>query len=306
MVKLSLIIPCYNAEATIGELLERILAQKETDFEVIVINDGSTDNSLAICKRFNDKRLRIITVKNGGVSRARNIGLKKCTGKYVMFADADDMLSTEWHSRALSSMQVKYDIIIFSNHMGKKANNKRELIKKLFVQKDGVCYYRLVTSKIYKKAFLESRNITFNEELLNGEDLLFNINTFSCCRDFVEINNTIYLYSINQQSSTHKFDIRIFNNQKKLLEIISQNKLAKTYKEMYLAETVRMICRRLSYDTYRNSRKEYSKIYVFLPANASKITRIIRIFLNMKLSYILFLMGRIENKIKNKSKKIEI
>ena len=94
---LSIIFPVYNVEAYLNESLSSILSQDFKDFELIAVNDGSTDNSLSILERYQslDARLRIISQENKGLSSARNLGLKNARGKYIGFVDSDDMISKE-------------------------------------------------------------------------------------------------------------------------------------------------------------------------------------------------------------------
>lgn len=89
---ISVIIPLYNKEKCIGRAIESVLSQSYTDFELLVIDDGSTDNSSAIVKKYSDSRVRYIHKNNGGVSSARNYGVKLASGNWVFFLDADDVL----------------------------------------------------------------------------------------------------------------------------------------------------------------------------------------------------------------------
>ena len=91
-MKLSVIIPAYNAEKEIGKCIDSILNTNHTDFEVIVVNDGSTDNTKQILNSYLDSHLIKIHKENEGVSVARNVGIKNATGDYVLFVDADDLL----------------------------------------------------------------------------------------------------------------------------------------------------------------------------------------------------------------------
>ena len=87
---ISIVIPLYNKEAQIGHTLKRVLEQTYTDFEIIIVNDGSTDRSADIAREFNDTRIKVIDQKNGGVSAARNKGILEAKGEFVAFLDADD------------------------------------------------------------------------------------------------------------------------------------------------------------------------------------------------------------------------
>lgn len=99
---ISIVIPLYNKEQQIGATIESVLRQTYRNFEIIVINDGSTDRSLDVVRNIQDSRIRIFSQSNGGVSVARNHGIEKSEGEYIAFLDADD----EWHGNYLES-QVK-------------------------------------------------------------------------------------------------------------------------------------------------------------------------------------------------------
>lgn len=96
--KISVIIPVYNAEKYLAETLDSVLNQTFTDFEVIAVNDGSTDNSLNILNEYGNKdsRIKIFSNSNSGVSTARNTGIEKASGEYICFIDADDLIASEY------------------------------------------------------------------------------------------------------------------------------------------------------------------------------------------------------------------
>ena len=106
----SIIVPIYNKEKYLEKCLDSILGQTYRDLEIILVDDGSTDNSLAICQRYAEKdpRIKIYHKPNGGVSSARNLGLEKSTGKYISFVDPDDFIHSEFIER-LEMMLVQSD-----------------------------------------------------------------------------------------------------------------------------------------------------------------------------------------------------
>ncbi len=115
MAVLSIIIPVYNKEQYINGCLTSILNQTFTDFELILVNDGSTDGSEAVCRRFAeaDNRIRLITKPNGGVSSARNVGLSKASGKYIGFIDSDDAIEPDMYELLIrNAEQHQADISI--------------------------------------------------------------------------------------------------------------------------------------------------------------------------------------------------
>src|SRR5688572_21897696 len=106
----SVIIPAYNAALYIGETIQSILAQTYADWEIIIINDGSTDNTPEILKKHTDKRISVINRENGGVASARNEGLLKSKGEYVVFFDADDLMSPEFLQSRVNVLRNKKEI----------------------------------------------------------------------------------------------------------------------------------------------------------------------------------------------------
>ena len=117
---LSVVVPVYNVEEYIYECIESILNQDIDGVEIIVINDGSTDNSLKIVKSFNDERIRIIDKENGGLSSARNVGLKEAVGEYVIFIDSDDYLKDKSVLAEMYNLAKKNNSDIVAGNFYKK------------------------------------------------------------------------------------------------------------------------------------------------------------------------------------------
>ena len=114
MSKISIIVPVYNSEKYLGRCIESILGQTFDNFELILVDDGSTDNSLQICSLYaeKDSRIKVIHKKNGGTSDARNTGLAAATGNYITFMDNDDYALTTWLEKMyLATDNEKYDIV---------------------------------------------------------------------------------------------------------------------------------------------------------------------------------------------------
>lgn len=108
-IKVSFILPIYNVEKYLSECVESILAQTYSDFEILLVDDGSLDNCPALCDEWAnvDPRVKVIHKSNGGVSSARNAGLKAANGEYVCFVDSDDTLPQEALEKLLSSIEMK-------------------------------------------------------------------------------------------------------------------------------------------------------------------------------------------------------
>ena len=110
---ISIIVPVYNVESYLKECLESIRQQTFTDFEVILVNDGSTDSSKEICERFcqQDSRFKLVTQANQGVSIARNRGVRESIGEYIMFVDSDDIIKANILDVLLSYMKADVDLV---------------------------------------------------------------------------------------------------------------------------------------------------------------------------------------------------
>lgn len=112
---ISVIVPVYNAAKYLDECIQSIIKQTYPDLEILIIDDGSTDNSREICERYkNDTRLRVISKENGGVSDARNLGLSIASGKYITFVDADDVLEIDTYRLVMEAFKKHDpDMVIF-------------------------------------------------------------------------------------------------------------------------------------------------------------------------------------------------
>lgn len=186
MAKISIIVPLYNKQRYVKRCLESILCQTYKDFEVIVINDGSTDESLSTVNSFVDSRLRVFDVPNGGVSRARNLGLQNAKGEYILFVDADDWIDGNYVANiAHSLLQNPADLLLFSlsavdasGHVRKlpvPTECPEELLPNYMhiqdVESPG--FWGWVSNKCIRRDFLEKHLLRFDEHKRLAEDLSF-------------------------------------------------------------------------------------------------------------------------------------
>lgn len=116
MPKVSVIIPVYNAEKYLRKCLDSVLAQSFADFEVLLINDGSTDGSGKICDDYaqKDARVKVFHKENGGVSSARNLGLDNATGDWIVFVDSDDYVEKNYFEVINNNLSQEIDVLVFS------------------------------------------------------------------------------------------------------------------------------------------------------------------------------------------------
>lgn len=209
---ISVIVPIYNLQDYLENSLESLWKQTFHDFEVICINDGSTDDSLSILEKIAQKypQMRVIDKPNGGVSSARNIGLEEAKGDYVYFLDADDIMHPQLLEILVSQIQgydadiaccdyVKTEdlsYIEFANYHDVKTNLYQDPFAK-FLEKEKFFSYSLWT-KLYKRSIIGKQ--VFSENIHYGEDLLFNLEYFSKIKNIVKIAVPLYFYAVRSSS----------------------------------------------------------------------------------------------------------
>lgn len=265
MEKVSIIVPVYNAESSIGYCLNSITSQTYTNLEIILVNDGSTDNSLQICKNYAaiDNRIIVVDQKNGGVSHARNTGLSYATGTYVEFVDSDDCIALNMVEKLVESIEnYATDLVI----CGMKIIELREklpinvlhctcvglgktcvLSRKNFFEHFAEILWKTATlegptTKLYKSSIIKENNLLFPEDYSLGEDFLFNMNYFTHMKNGVVMLAKEYYYYLqeNAESLTHKYRADLFDNELQLFDNIKKllkRNVCITYKERkYLHE----------------------------------------------------------------------
>lgn len=176
-MKLSVIVPVYNVEEYIEECIESILNQTLKEIEIIIVNDGSTDKSMNIVNKFIDSRIKIVTKQNGGLSSARNAGLKVATGQYIAFIDSDDFLQNHSAYEDMYNIAIKSNVDIVAGnaiwYFGEDNMYAMERNKKLFNKEVMSINEFLINSiesnRIYAPVWL---NI-YNREMLIKNDLFF-------------------------------------------------------------------------------------------------------------------------------------
>lgn len=221
---LSIIIPMYNCELYINECLKSIF-ESNSDYleniEVILINDGSSDNTLQVCneyvKKHKTQKIKIISIENHGVSYARNLGIKNSSGEYIMFLDSDDYLSSETFNIIFNKINSGNDVIFFSKSLDKNLS-KEELILRLSGCRNNGVGISGPFSKIFNRKFLETEKIKFDINLINGEDMIFCIESLIKAKKFLVIDKSFYKYRIHIGSATQRFDKKIIDSDRKFYE----------------------------------------------------------------------------------------
>ena len=215
----SIIVPIYNAEKYIEKCTNSLMNQTYNNIEIILVNDGSKDNSKNILEKLSkkDKRIIIINKENGGVSTARTEGMKKSNGEFLMFMDSDDYVDAdyvEYFYNLINYNNQKYDLAInfnkYSIYTPKQV--KEEKISVLSSEKVSEYIYtskinEAVWNKIYRKSFLVKNNISFNKKIWYGEGMLFNIQCLQYTDSVVVGNKRVYHQFYNTNSAMRNFSL---------------------------------------------------------------------------------------------------
>lgn len=213
----SIIVPVYNVEKYLARCLDSIIAQTYKNLQIIVVDDGSTDNSGKLCDEYakKDKRIEVYHKKNGGVSSARNIGIKNAKGEAVGFIDSDDYVEPQYTETLVKSM-LDNDSDISICGFKKVYVGKSDTIirykdgacfdKKTFVNKImnvenafGVCHMKLIKKEVIGEN-------AFDETLTVGEDALFMVSISANVDKVSYVGQALYNYRINQSSVVRRYD----------------------------------------------------------------------------------------------------
>jgi len=202
----SIIIPVYNASKYLRRCLDSVLAQTFSDFEVILIDDGSTDDSGVICDDYTkDVRFRVIHQKNFGVSRARNVGIQESIGKYIVFVDADDYLNPTMLQRMLEVVRHhdECDVVL----CGSTAWESRA-IKQYDDFLEFIAFNEIWApwAKMFKRDRIK---VLFDERYSIGEDLWFCYQNSKTLKNFLYIPAKLYVYRKNSGSAMKRRELRL-------------------------------------------------------------------------------------------------
>ena len=239
----SVVIPIHNVAAFLPRCIESMLSQTHCDFELLLVDDGSTDESLAICKCYacRDSRIKIFHQKNGGVSSARNLGLEKCQGEWVAFVDSDDYVATNYLSIMLdATIHRDTDLVIsgFTRVDDSAKNikldsytyaNENISIEKLDIEQlKRITHWSVGVSKLFRSSIIKNNGLRF-PPIAVKEDVVFLVSYLDCCKNICTIDGNAYYYVQRRGSAlnhTYTFEERIdmqlkYSQQIKALKINS-------------------------------------------------------------------------------------
>lgn len=248
---ISFIVPVYNTEKYLKRCINSLLNSGVNEYEIILVNDGSSDSSGSICEYFEQlypEKIRLISKENKGVSAARNDGINIAKGTHILFVDSDDFIL----EKSLFGINLDEDIDFFVfeyttklkyNGTGNPAIKKdaidvSEMAEKILYKRNYDTNKHNFSSpwaKIYRKDIIDCNQLKFNETLAIGEDMLFNLQYIMGCSSCMLIAKPIYYFEVREGSATHRFDVnkpehdRIFNCALKALLENIQNTNARSY-----------------------------------------------------------------------------
>lgn len=239
----SIIVPIYNSEKYLGRCINSITAQTYRNLEIILVNDGSKDDSLKICENYRklDKRIKILDIENGGVSTARNCGIDVATGKYLQFTDSDDVIDEYMIENMVNLMELYNADITFcgmyvaeydewdnlrtvdrftSNFLGRECVLSKSDFYKRFpeilmksVMLEGPC------NRLYVKSIFDALKLRFPVDVSIGEDFLMNLRYYEQCERIVFLDKPYYYYiRQNSDSLSSKYRQNMYLEKSALLD----------------------------------------------------------------------------------------
>ena len=212
-MKYSVIIPAYNCEKTIGATVESVLKSGLSDFEIIIINDGSKDNTKVVCDKLSQEHPEVICIhkENGGVSSARNRGIDESKGEYILFMDADDTYKSNGFADCCKKIDtIKFDLLIFGLSFDYYKNSSVYRSDELIYPREGLLTpaqwsddfttlfqnnaLSSACNKIFSTRIIKENKLYFNKDIFLMEDFLFVLSYLKHTKDIFFVKDAIYHY----------------------------------------------------------------------------------------------------------------
>lgn len=293
MIKLTIIVPVFNAEDYLEECIKSICNQKLKDIEVLLINDGSTDGSEEICKKIAkvDKRFKYYYQENKGPSIARNYGISKAQGEYIGFCDADDRVYDDMYQLMYDKAKTKNIDIVMCDIFSERNNEKfgfpwekdilfegEEIMNKLIPHFIGnqsdtdstTPLWGSVVRCIYSKQLIIKNNICFDETIDFAEDLVFTLHAMTKSNKIFIIDKVLYFYRMNASSlmnSHTKYRVNMWEKRVYLVDILQGLlKATSTYEinKARLENTMRCYFHECIGNIFRNKDGNFKEMMVAL------------------------------------------
>lgn len=327
--EISIIVPVYNAEKYIHECINNILSQSYEDFELILINDGSQDQTLSILKQFEkiDTRIKVLTKQNGGVSSARNYGLNISTGKWIAFIDADDKIDKNYLSHFIAHA-TDVDLVIggFTSFGAKEIINKfdncgiyeGEAIGPFLSENLKRMLLGVPWGKIYRRQIIEDYHLRFDEKIRFNEGYLFNQQFYCKMAKIYITSDTDYHWRIEEKANKYATNIKecIYT----IITLKTQyDKLVTTWhihntdyiKGVFVIQTIRFLdyeaqvnaFNSKGYKAFKEELKRIDHLRLFFYLEGKSSISIAFFLLRNKLSLLLFIFMRFINPLIRKLRK---
>lgn len=283
MEKVSVIMPAFNAEKTIGEAICSVKSQTYKNLELIIIDDGSKDGTAAIADSMSseDERICVLHIENGGVSNARNIAIKRCTGKYIAFIDADDKMCPNMLQKMVEAMQDDVDLVctgfmvvsphgedLFSQSPTDLSLDREHYDKAIAELQDKKALNSL-WNKLFRARLIKENKLAMDPSIKMGEDFLFVIDYLTCMKAKIRcLSDVMYRYTLSPKGAQatiknknavlerinqlYKFE-PLYNREKYDFDSIYAEQLRCIYTSLIEAENISHILD-VIYDNERNNR----------------------------------------------------
>ncbi len=326
---ISIIVPMYNVENYIMQCINSIIEQSYKNIEIILIDDGSPDNSGIIADEYSlkDKRINVIHTKNKGVSTARNLGITESKGEYIVFVDGDDFLACDYVDYMFSIVKKTSANFVLSKNCFKFPGNDHQIENdkvEIYSSEEAataLIYPRFIDlgcwNKMFSKTFLIENEITFPEQFYMGEGLNFIVTAAQLSNCIGVGRKKVYYYrKDNPNSATTAINVRKYFNALDAIDNIKRNavvdtkrfnKALKYHRILTVITTLNIILKTHSVDVYKIEYKRYKheirkNIIMLMKRDVSiyiKLTHVSYCF-NPKLAYMtITTLGSIKRKIFN-------
>lgn len=236
--KVSVIVPIYNVEKYLNKCIDSIIEQSLREIEIILVDDGSTDNSGAIAEMYaqKDSRVKVIHKENGGQGSARNYGIEVAQGKYIGFIDSDDWIDLNMYEELyIAAEKENADIAVCNRKVFDENNNLKTIVnvseRIIDINKVNIVDYVIerlfyphtvvVYNKIFKKSIISNNDISFKEvKEVGSEDTLFNYEVLLHVKKIIEVNSTNHNQLARDGSTARSYEIGAMKRTSKLIENI--------------------------------------------------------------------------------------
>lgn len=296
---ISIIIPVYNTEKYISDCLDSILAQTYKNFEVIIIDDGSTDNSLSICNTYKEKNknISVLHIENSGVSAARNTGIKHAKGEFLLFVDSDDTLYEYSLSKFIKELtSPNIDILIGGSDITYYPYNKTSKywgknLKSYSIKENFEIYAKgdfIITpwNKLVKKSFIIKHDLFFEYGIIN-EDELWNFKLLFHAKNIKTFQSSTYIYRIRENSIMSTITNKHIESHKKIV-LLMYNYIIKhkkqglpsiiisfeAFKNQCMRYAINLLSIKQQYDTYLLLRRNTFPLYKCFISKSINIRRL--------------------------------